>query len=45
MTWEGWFVLGIIAVVFFALARTPAPPDFVLMGGAVLTGLAGIITP
>lgn len=45
MTWEGWFVIGIVLVVFFALSRTAAPPDFVLMGATVLTGLAGIITP
>jgi di/tricarboxylate transporter len=45
MTWEGWFVIAIVVVVFYALARTNSPPDFVLLGGAVLTGLAGIITP
>jgi len=45
MTWEGWFVVGIVLVVFFMLSRTAAPPDFVLMGATVLTGLVGIITP
>jgi di/tricarboxylate transporter len=45
MTWEGWFVIGIVLVVFYMLSRTAAPPDFVLMGATVLTGLAGIITP
>ncbi len=45
MTWEGWFVIGIVLVVFLLLSRTPAPPDFVLMGATVLTGLVGIITP
>ncbi len=45
MTWEGWFVVGIVLVVFVMLSRAAAPPDFVLMGAAVLTGLVGVITP
>lgn len=45
MTFEGWFTLGVIAIVFVALLRNWGPPDAVLLGGAILVGLAGIITP
>lgn len=45
MGWEAWFVLGVVAVIFFGLARGLAPPDVLLFGGAVLVGLVGILTP
>ena len=45
MTWEAWFTLAVIAVVVVALVRNWGPIDAVLLGGAVLVGLAGIITP
>jgi len=45
MGWEAWFVLAIVALIFFALARGLAPPDVLLCGGAVAVGLAGILTP
>lgn len=45
LTWEGWYVLALIALVFVALARDWAAPDVLMMGAAVMCGLAGIITP
>lgn len=45
MTWEGWFTLGVIVLVFVALVRNWGPPDAVLLGGAILVGLVGIIPP
>ena len=44
MTWEGYFCLATVAVVFAGLASNRAP-DALLMGAVVLTMLAGIVTP
>jgi len=45
MGWEAWFVLALVVLIFFALARGLAPPDVLLCGGAVAVALAGILTP
>lgn len=45
MSWEGYYTLAVIALVFVALIRNMGPPDAVLLGGAILVGLAGIIEP
>ena len=45
MDWQGWYTIGVIALVFVALVRNWGPPDFVILGGSLLSGLAGIITP
>ncbi len=44
MGWEGWFTLGIIALIFGGLVRNLGPPDALLLGGIVAAGLAGVIT-
>jgi Na+/H+ antiporter NhaD/arsenite permease-like protein len=35
MGWEAWVTLAIVAAVLYALARNIAPPDLVLLAGAV----------
>ncbi|UCD27914.1 MAG: SLC13 family permease [Planctomycetota bacterium] len=45
MDWQAWFTVGIVALVFYGLIRELAPPDVLMVGGALLVGLAGIITP
>lgn len=43
LTWEGWMTLGVIASVFVVLVRNWAPADVVMLSGAVVLGLAGIL--
>ena len=43
--WEPWFTVGVLILVFAALIRNWGPSDGVLMGGALLCGVVGIITP
>lgn len=45
MDWQGWYTIVVIGVVFVALVRSWGPPDYVLMGGSLLMGLANVITP
>lgn len=45
MTWEAWFVVAVIIVVIVALMRNWGSPDLVLLGGSLLCGFAGIISP
>ena len=45
MNWEAWYTIGVIALVLTALVRKWGPPDYVLMGGSLLVGIAGVITP
>lgn len=44
MTWEGWYVLGILLIVTVALVRNWGPADAVLFGASLLAGLAQIIS-
>ena len=44
MTWEGYFCLATVAMVFAGLAANRAP-DALLVGAVVLTMLAKIVTP
>jgi di/tricarboxylate transporter len=44
MTWEGWFCVGLVALMMFALVRRMAGPDVILMGGATLLVTVGIIS-
>lgn len=44
MGWEGFFALGVVAMVSYGLIRN-YPPDALLLGGVILMALAGIITP
>lgn len=43
LTWQGWFTLAVIGLVFVALLRNLGPPDILLMGGSVVVALVGII--
>ncbi len=45
MSWEAWYVLAVLAFVFYALVKELAPPDVILLGGLVAVALAGILTP
>ncbi|MBI4556492.1 MAG: SLC13 family permease [Candidatus Hydrogenedentes bacterium] len=45
MTWQAWYMLTIVVLVLGALARNLAAPDALLLGAAVLAGVAGIVTP
>ncbi|HEY0072667.1 MAG TPA: SLC13 family permease [Abditibacteriaceae bacterium] len=45
MTWEAWFTLILVAVIFVAMARDIAAPDVLLLGGTIILALVGIITP
>jgi di/tricarboxylate transporter len=39
--WEAWFVISIVVLVLFALVRTTAPADLVMIGAVVLIALVG----
>lgn len=43
MDWQGWFMLGVVGLVFYGLARNLTSPDVLLMGGLVLVGVMGIV--
>ncbi len=45
MEWQGWYTLAVVVLVFVSLAKGLGPPDVILLGGAVLTALAGVVTP
>ncbi len=45
MTWEIWFTFAVITAILAGLVLRRGPTDAVLLGGAVLLGVAGIITP
>ena len=42
---EAWITLATIALVFVGLVRNMGPPDALLLGGTVILGLTGVITP
>jgi di/tricarboxylate transporter len=42
--WEAWYTLIVVAVTVYGLVRS-YPTDAVMLGGTVLVGLAGIISP
>ncbi len=43
-SWQFWFTLGVVGLVFWGLVRNRAP-DALLLGAVVLCALAGIISP
>ncbi|MEP0843407.1 MAG: SLC13 family permease [Phycisphaerae bacterium] len=43
--WQPWIMHVIVVLIFIGLARELAPPDVLLLGGAILAGLLGIIKP
>ncbi len=45
MSWQGWFTLGLVALVFVAMAKDIAAPDVLLMGATIMLAIVGIITP
>ena len=45
LSWEAWYSLAVVGLVFVALVRNIGPPDVILLGGTVLVGLARVITP
>lgn len=45
MSWEIWFVAGIIILIIAALIRNWGPPDMVLLGASLACGVVGIISP
>ena len=45
MNWQGWYTIGVIAIVLMGLVRKWGPPDYILMGGSLLVGIAGVIEP
>ena len=42
--WQGWYTLAVVALTFVAMLRG-YPTDAVLIGAALLVGVAKIITP
>lgn len=45
LDWQGWYTLAVLAGVLFLLVRTTIATDVVMLGGALLTALAGVISP
>lgn len=45
MTWQAWFTLILVAVIFVAMAKDIAAPDVLLLGGTIVLALVGIISP
>jgi di/tricarboxylate transporter len=45
LDWQAWLTLGVVLLVLVELIRGVAPTDMVVIGGAVLLALAGVITP
>ena len=45
MPTEAWITLAVIVAVFVAMARGVSTPDVILLAGAVLVAVCGIITP
>jgi di/tricarboxylate transporter len=43
--WEKWFALTVLLGIMVTLVRRWGPTDSVLLGGALLMGIFGIITP
>jgi hypothetical protein len=41
MSFDAWYSLGVLALVFLLLARSRLSPDLVLIGGVVLLLLRG----
>lgn len=45
MTWEAWFTLVTVGMLFGALMRSIAPPDVLFLAAALLFAALGIISP
>ncbi len=45
MSWEAWFTIGVVGLVFVGLARNWGPPDALVLGAVVATCIVRIITP
>jgi di/tricarboxylate transporter len=45
MAWEAWTAAAVVATVLYALWRNVAGPDVILMGGAVVLSILGLVSP
>ena len=45
MDWQGWFTLGVLALVVAGLIREIAGPEILVMAGLLVLAAAGILTP
>ncbi len=45
MDWQGWFTLGVLALMVVGLIREIAGPDLLVMAGLFTLATAGILTP
>ncbi len=45
MSLEAYLTLGVVLVLFLALAKNLGPPDMLFLGATALLALAGVITP
>jgi di/tricarboxylate transporter len=45
MTWEAWFTLAVVAVIFVGMVKEWGSPDVLLLSGTLATALARVITP
>ncbi len=43
MEWQAWFTIGVVILVFIALARESAGPDIIMMGGLILLAITGVL--
>ncbi|MDP7639584.1 MAG: SLC13 family permease [Candidatus Hydrogenedentes bacterium] len=43
--WEKWFAIAVLLGIMVTLIRRRGPIDAILLGGALLMGIAGIISP
>ncbi|NLX13126.1 MAG: SLC13 family permease [Phycisphaerales bacterium] len=45
MTWQAWFTLAVVGLIFAGLFRRIGPPDVLMLSGTILVALVGIISP
>ncbi len=45
MSWEAWFSIGVVAMVFAMLAFSRVAPDIILIGAVAILLLSGILAP
>lgn len=45
LDWQGWFILTLLVVMLYGLARFSHLADVIFLGGLTLLGILGIVTP
>ncbi len=45
MTWQAWFTLAVVGLIFVGLLRRIGPPDILMLSGTILVALVRIISP